>query len=196
MPFETNNQMAIIYPKEQEKFMADYCKKLENDGNKHISEVLCFGNTIEENLKYDEMNPKLKDLGNDTNIDEYLIQNDVYQNEDLNKDISASLKNDITRLSNFTDKKKMTTKQTSSKIAEVLDIKTSDVSDLLIYYNSLNNTSKLKVKDFINFIDSFVLKSKYKENISKSNEENLNALKPFLDVNTLNTKRRRCSKFI
>ena len=70
--FEENNQMALIYKNEYENNVAELCQKLESD--KNISSVLCYGNTINEALTYDELNEKLTDLGVDTSIDEYLLK--------------------------------------------------------------------------------------------------------------------------
>ena len=48
--FKENNQIALIYPSSQEDFVGAYCRSLE--GTKKIDQILCYGNTINEPLKY------------------------------------------------------------------------------------------------------------------------------------------------
>ncbi|MGN1327268.1 MAG: efflux RND transporter permease subunit, partial [Clostridia bacterium] len=59
--FEANNQIAVIYKSEDEETVAKYIKKLEEKDV--VDEVLGYGNTINEELKYEELNEKIKKYG-------------------------------------------------------------------------------------------------------------------------------------
>lgn len=209
--FNVNNQIAILYENKDEKKMSEYCEALEKDDN--IDDVLCYSNTINEDLPFDKLNAKLEDLDSDAYIEDYLlkiiyyhyynnqennkinlnslltfIENDVYDNDSLNKNIDKKMKEDITRLSNFTSKSKITKKHTTKEIAQMFEIKESEVKDLLIYYNSLNNSKKLTLKEFVTFLNNYVLNSSYGKDITKSVKDNINYLIKFLDKDTLNKK--------
>ena len=82
--FTLNNQMAIIYKNEDEEKISKYCKTLKDKEN--VKQALCYGNTINEKLKYNELLNKLSDLGTDVDIDEYLIKIIYYNyyNKDQN----------------------------------------------------------------------------------------------------------------
>ena len=70
--FKENNQIALIYPSSQEDFVGAYCRTLE--GTLKIDQILCYGNTINEPLKYDELKDKFSDLGQDVDIDDYVLK--------------------------------------------------------------------------------------------------------------------------
>ena len=70
--FPATNQVAIVYNNKYEELISSYCKKLEKD--EKIDQVLCYANTIGEDLEYNKLNRKLKDLGQSTQIDDELIK--------------------------------------------------------------------------------------------------------------------------
>ncbi len=208
--FNMNNQMAIIYENKYEDEITKYCQTLAKD--KKIDEVLCYGNTINEPLLYSNFNSKLKDLKIDDKIDEYLLKiiyysyynrdtlnkmtindlvtftvNDVYNNVDLNDKISNDTRNNIERLSNFTDTNKVNVKRDTKEIANMFEIDESTVKDLLIYYNSITNNTKLTIVDFVNFMNNYVLKSKYVSNIDNKSLANLQFITTFTNRNFLAT---------
>ncbi len=189
--FQTNNQMAIVYNNKYESIINDYCHKL--DGNKMIDDVLCYGNTINENLTFDKLNTKLDDLGSSVSIEDYLtkiiyyhyynpkednkinlnsllnfIKKDVYQNKEMNEKINKTTKNNIDKLINFTDNKLMNSKKTSKDIANIFELDEESVNDLLVYYNSLSTDTKISLSDFVNFLNNFVSSSKYGSNLDLS----------------------------
>ena len=191
--FTPTNQFAIIYPKEKEELIEEYTPTLEN--NENITEVLALNNTIEDVLPYNELNDKLED----TTIDDYLlkilyyhyfnekednkinlndflsfIQDNVYNNEKLNKEVTKEIKNNITKLENFTNKKLITKKHTSKEIADMFLIKENTLNNLLIYYNSLNTKTTLTIKEFMDFVNK-----NYPNEVPKD-------ILPFLDTNALN----------
>ena len=69
--FGSNNQIAITYKTEDEEKIAKHLSELEE---KDVDDVLGYSNTINEKLKYSELVNKLKDLGTDTEIEDYLLK--------------------------------------------------------------------------------------------------------------------------
>ena len=96
--FPTTNQIAIVYKNKYEDIINSYCKSIEND--EKANQVLCYGNTLNEKLAYNELNQKLKDLNQDTQIDEYLIKIIYYNYYNKNNNDSMSLNEFITFIKN------------------------------------------------------------------------------------------------
>ncbi|MBR1413880.1 MAG: MMPL family transporter [Bacilli bacterium] len=207
--FKENNQMAIIYNNKYESDMLNLC----NNINGKDIEVLCYGNTLNEKLKYDEFNEKLSSLGVDTKIDDYLlkilyynyynknntnkmtfnefinfIEKDVYSNEKLNDKISNESKQNISKLKNFTNKDLYNKKLNSSEISNILGIDQDKVDALLIYYNSKNINNKLTITEFVDFMNNVVLKdSIYSASVDSNARASLKKLAKFINKNTINT---------
>ena len=209
--FTLNNQMGIIYENKDEETISSYCKKLEENGN--VDEVLCYGNTINMPLTYDKLNDKLNDLGYDTNVEDYLlkivyyhynnklennkinlnellkfIKSDIYKNDKMNKDIDNNMKSDIDLLSNFTYTNKVNKKRTIKELSDILSIKEDVVKDLMVYYNSKNTDKKMTIKEFVAFMNSYVLSSKYKSSVTNEMKNDLNKISKFIDSDTINKK--------
>ena len=178
--FTENNQMAIVYNNKDEETVSKYLKELED--TKKVDEVLAYGNTIGEKLKYDEFNDKLEELNTDTKIDDYLLkilyynyyndnkdktmtfnefikftEDNVLNNKNLSSKIDNNTKNNIERLKKFTSTSEMNKKRTYSEIANILEIDKNDAYNLFIYYYSNKVNIKLPIKDFVNFINKDVL---------------------------------------
>lgn len=210
--FEENNQMAIIYKNEDEEKVSAYLKELEE--NEKTDEVLGYGNTINEELHFNELNQQLKDLGSDVDVEEYLIKilyykyynknenntitfneftnfinNEVYNNPKMSEKLDYGMRKDIDRLGNFTNSNSINKKRTASEIANILEIDESQIKDILIYYNSKNNNLKLSLNEFINFINKDVLiNPNYAKSIDTNNIESLNTLSKFTNKNTITKK--------
>ena len=209
--FATNNQIAVVYQNKYEDLITDYCLTLEDD--KKIDDVLCYGNTINQKLPYEKLNKKFDDLEVGTNVEDYLlkiiyyhyynskedntltlndflkfIKSDVYDNDKMNGDITPSMKKNINRLLNFTDSNSINKKRSAKEIATLFELKESDVKDLLIYYRSLNTNKKLTVKEFVNFINNYVLKSKYASSVDNTSLTKLRSISKFVDKSTLKEK--------
>lgn len=210
--FTENNQIALIYKSEDEETVAKYLKELEDE--EKVEEVLGYGNTINEKLTFDKLNDKFADLDVDTNVEDYLlkivyynyynqeesnkisfdefvkfVQEDVYKNEDVASKIDNETKKNIDRLSNFTDSTEINKKRTISEIASILEIDETDVKDILIYYNSKNNNTKISLNEFIRFMNNDVLtNAKYKDKVNNDAKESLNTLSKFTNVNTIQKK--------
>ena len=210
--FKENNQIALIYPSNEEDYVGDYCRSLE--GTEKIDQILCYGNTINEPLKYDELKNKFSDLGQDVDIDDYVlkliyfnyynkqettmtfnnlvtfIENKVYPNAELSKEITPELRQNITKLKNFTSIDALNKKRTSREIASILGVSKDQVDQLFILYNATNLNTKITLPELANFINNYVLKNDtYKAYISEDQKALLKEAKPFLSKNNITTKK-------
>ncbi len=210
--FKENNQMAIIYKNEDEDKIAELLPNLENNDN--VDEVLAYSNTINESLDYNELNAKLKDLGSDVDIEEYLlkilyynyynkdiqntmtfnefvrfIKSEVYNNPNVNEKIDETTRADIDRVENFITEAQINKKRTASEIGKLLEIDEDKVKDILIYYSAKKDNTKITINDFINFINNDVLTDKkYSSNFNASSLASLNTLSKFASKTTIQTK--------
>lgn len=210
--FGKNNQIAVIYNTDDEEKVAKHLNEIKEDDN--VDQVLGYSNTINEKLKYDEMVPKLNDLGSDTEVENYLlkiiyykyynsnednkmtfnefvdfIQKDVLKQEDMKDKIDEPTKNNIDRLKNFTTEENINKLRTASDLAKVLDIDESDVKDIFVYYNSKNNNLKLSINEFIDFMNTQVLTDeKYTAEVDSQTRADLDKLSKYISKNTINKK--------
>lgn len=210
--FKENNQIALIYPSNEEDYVGAYCRSLE--GTEKIDQILCYGNTINEPLKYDELKNKFSDLGQDVDIDDYVlkliyfnyynkqettmtfnnlvtfIENKVYPNAELSKEITPELRQNITKLKNFTSIDALNKKRTSREIASILGVSKDQVDQLFILYNATNPNTKITLPELANFINNYVLKNDtYKAYVSEDQKALLKESKPFLSKNNITTKK-------
>ncbi len=210
--FSENNQIAILYKNEDEEKISKKLSELENE--EKVDEVLAYGNTINEKLTYDKLKDKLKDLGSDVDIEDYLlkivyfdyfnpeknntitfkefidfIENEAYTNEKTNEKISDKTKKDITRLKNFVVEGDINRKRTSSDISNILEIDKSKIEDIFTYYLSKNNNTQITLNDFINFMNKDVLTNeKYASKINSESRNKLNTLSKFANKQTIQKK--------
>lgn len=208
--FPSTNQIAIIYENKYDEIITKYCRSIEDD--EKANQVLCYGNTINEKLAYNELNQKFKDLGQDTEIDDYLIKiiyynyynkntkdsmtlseftkfikSDVYSNEKVSESIDDNIKENMDLLENFATKDNVNQKRTASEIANILDMNESDANDLLIYYNSNHLDTKMSIKDFVNFmINEVSVDPNYGSSVDANTLVSLKQLQPFINTNTIN----------
>lgn len=208
--FKENNQIAIIYNNKDEQNISKHLTELEQ--NENINEVLAYGNTINENLKYDEFNAKLEKLGLDTNIEDYLLKilyykyynseqetkmtfnefvnftkNNVLNNENFATKLDSNTEHNINRLEKFTSNEQMNKKRTYSEIADILEINKNDAYNLFVYYYKDKVNISLTINEFVNFINNDVLTdSNYASSIPKQAQNSLKTISKYIDKNTLN----------
>ena len=213
--FKENNQMALIYKNDYEESVSKLCKKLEDDEN--ISSVLCYGNTINEALTYDELNKKLLDLGVDTSIDEYLLKiiyynyynkknnvtltfdqfvnfvsKEVKNNKDMKDKINKSTLSSIDTLKNFTTKNNISKKRSKKEIASILGVDNKSLDNLLVYYGTKNNKTKLTITEFITFLNKDILPDKtYGALIGDDVKSQISSLENFVNKDFINKKRSK-----
>lgn len=207
--FKKNNQIAIIYNNKDEEKVSKYLEELEN--TEETTDVLAYGNTIGEKLKYNEFNDKLEELETDTKIEDYLLkilyynyyndnpetkmtfdefvkftENNVLNNENFSSKLDNDAKSNIKTLDNFISNSEINKKRTYREIANILEINENDVYNLFVYYYQDKVNISLTIKDFVNFVNNEVLTNNdYSSNIPKSAKDDLNTLNKFLDKNTI-----------
>lgn len=210
--FGANNQMVVVYKNEDEEKISKHLSVIEE--NENVDEVLGYSNTINEKLSTEELIDKLKDLGSDVDIEDYLlkivyykyynpnednkmtfdemvkfIQNEVYKNSKMEEQIDDDIKIEIEKLSNFTEENLVNKKRTTSEIASVLGMDKEKIDDILVYYNSKNNDLELSLSDFVNFMNTEVLTdSKYSSSVDQKTRENLKRLNKFTNLNSIKQK--------
>ena len=164
--FDETNQIAIIYKNEDEARIAKICKEYNNAEN--VKEALCFGNTIGEQKKYNELKEKAKDLGAEMDVDDYLIktlyyhyynpneidemtleefvkfiQSDVLDNKNFAKDVNVNTKNEINRLSNFVVRSKMNEEKTIDELSKIFEMDKSTIKKVFVLYGNNEKNSSL-----------------------------------------------------
>ncbi len=212
--FKEDNQIAIVYKNEDEENIAKKLSDIE-DVDK-VKEVLGYGNTINQELKYNELNDKLKDLGADVTIEDYLLQilyynyynqnennritfgdfvsfikNDVYNNKEMSEHIDEDIKNNVDKLENFTNETLFSKPLTSSELSNILGIDKESIDDILVYYNSKNNNVQISLNEFINFMNNDVLtNNKYSSKIDNTQRANIKKLSNFTNSSIIQKKMR------
>lgn len=207
--FDEQNQMAVIYDNKYEKDISNYCLNLKNN---KIDKVLCYGNTINQKLNYGQLPKKLSELGSSVNIDDYLlkilyynyynkdnshkmtynefvsfIENNVFTNEKLKEKIDNNTKNNIYKLNNFTDLGLVNKNRKSIEIKDILDIDIETINSLYILYNSDNISAKIKLSDFVNFLNNNVLNNdNYASMLSSEQKNMINRVNPFINKDIIN----------
>ncbi len=210
--FGANNQMAVIYKNKNEDEIAKYLDEIEK--NDKVKELLGYSNTINQELKYDELKTKLNDLGSDVTIEDYLmktlyyhyynqnednkmsfnefvsfIKTDIYSNQDLSNKLSENEKKNIDLLENFINQDLVNAPRTKDEISSILGIDREKIEDILIYYNSKNNNLKISLTDFVNFMNNDVLTNEaYSKRIDDKSRASLNMLSKFTNSKTIKTK--------
>lgn len=199
--FDEENEIAVIYNNKDEDKVSKMCQNL--DDNEQLNSVLCYGNTLNENLTYGLMNPKFKEFDMDTEIDDYLIKivyykyynnnsnkisfnefitfikNVVYKNEDIN--IDKSMKDEVTRLEYFTSIESINKNRTVNDLSNIVGLDKNTIHDLIVLYNSKNTNTSINLKKFITFIYNNVINdSKY--NISNESKNDINTLYNLISV--------------
>ena len=210
--FPATNQVAIVYNNKYEEIISSYCKELEKD--EKIDQVLCYSNTINEKLAYDELNKKFEDLGQDTEIEEYLIKliyynyynkdssnkmtlnefisfikSDIYTNDNFSDSLNKDTRDNLDLLENFTSSSLINKNRTTTEIADILGMNKDDADNILIYYNSKNADTKMTIKDFVNFMLNDVANDpKYSSSLDLTTISKLKQLQNFTDTNKINKK--------
>ena len=207
--FPVNNQMAIVYEKDLEDEVTSLCHTIKD--NKYVNDTLCYGITINESLLYNEVNNKLEELDNDTTIEDYLlkivyyhyynqkennkidlnsflnfIESDVYQNKKMNSHVSKSMKENISKLKNFTNEKNINKKRSKDEITNILNINKDTYDDLIILYNTKDNKTTLTLNEFAKYTKNEVLNNpKYQDNFDETMKNELDMLEKFSAKETI-----------
>lgn len=207
--FDENNQIAIVYDSSKEEMVSNVIKNIDDD---KVTNILAYGNTIGEKLKYTDVNSKLESLGLDAEVEEYLLKlvyynyynkdnnikmtindfvnfvnKEIISNEYSTKNIDNDVKSNMKKLTKFSDKKQINKKRSSKEIADILGVEEDIVKDVFILYNSKSINTKMRIDELVDFINSNVLKNpKYSSMISKEDKESLNKLSVFVNKSIIN----------
>ena len=203
--FPATNQVAIVYENQYEEIIKNYCQKLEQD--EKIDQVLCYSNTINEKLAHDELKNKLKDLGQEVDIEDYLIKtiyykyynqeeknemtleefisfikSDIETNKELEKKLDNETKENIDRLENFTEEDLINKKRSKEDIASILGITEEEAESILILYHSKNKETTMTLNEFIDFMLKEIRNNKtYSNQLDQKTIEQLTQLEPFTE---------------
>ena len=214
--FNETNQMALVYDKSMDDEVTKVCNKF--DAREDTTRVLCYGNTINEPEKYNELVPKVNELsdGDDIDTEDYLIkalyyhyykdvdahqitlsdfvdflQKEVFPNKNFTDEISSETITKIDQLSNFTDREKVNRLRTKEDIANVLGVKASKLDEVYVLYLSKQNSSvKLTLNEFANFVTNEVLTNpNYASMVTDAQRADLAKLRTFSNSNITNTSK-------
>lgn len=210
--FSETNQMALVYDTKMDEQVTELCKKL--DASEQTTRVLCYGNTINEPEKYNEVVAKIKKLSAKSNIeiDDYImkvlyyrfykdvdahqislndfvnfLQQEVFPNENFADEVTPEIVNKINQFSYFTDQKKVNQPRTKAEIASILGVDPAKLDDLFVLYLSEQElNTKLTTYQFASFVTNEVLTdSKYASMITAAQRADLAKLLMF--SNSANT---------
>ena len=204
--------MALIYNNNDEEFISNYCNSFNNTDD--VRKVLCYGNTINKEVKYNELKDQVAFLEEDiSDIDDYIlkilyynyynrntdnritfyefvdfIRTEIYNNEDLIDKVNEN-RNDIERLKYFTYIDEIEKLRNKQELADILGIDSDKIELLLIYYNSKqNNNIKLTLNEFVDFINNKVLNSSYEDYMDDNSKDDLKELSKYININDINRK--------
>lgn len=118
------------------------------------------------------------------------MQNDVLNDTKYSKSIDQNTKNNLNRLSQFTDLKIINKEMTSNEMAKLFSIDEKVMEDLYSYYLiKYPYDTKLSLNEFANFvIDEVLTDSTLSKDINDSTKSKIYILKQFSDKKVINTK--------
>ena len=210
--FKKDNQMALIYNNNDEEFISNYCNSFHS--TEDIKKVLCYGNTINKEVHYDELKDQVAFLEEDiSDIDDYIIKilyynyynkntdnrmtfeefinfirTEIYNNEDLLDKVNEH-KTEIERLKYFTYKDQINQLRNTKELVDIFEIDEDKVELLLVYYNSKkDNNIRLTLNEFVDFIDTTVLNSQYTKYLDDDSKKDLEELSKYLNTYDINRK--------
>lgn len=209
--FPKTNQIAVIYDNTEEDKVGNYCRSYEDADQ--VKQVLCYGNTINEPEKVTELVGKMNDLGEELDVEDYLlrvvyyhyynpdethtltvddfvkfVQNDILTNPKLAKHLSSDSIAQINRLSNFTDLGKAQQERGISELANILEIDASQMKDLLVLYGAKNPTNTLTLEQVLNFIANDIYGTEYASEIPDTMRATIASVQPFVNKSYINTE--------
>ncbi len=200
--FDETNQMALVYDSKMDEQVTELCRKY--DAMPETTRVLCYGNTINEPEKYDELVPKVNELSSEkVETENYLIkalyynyfkdvdkhrvsldgfvkflQNDVFPDKNFADQVDAETVAKINQFSYFTDREKVNQPRTKDEIAGILGVDSAKLDDVFVLYLAEQNPSiKLTMYQFANFANNEVLiDPKYSGMVSAAQKSDLQKL--------------------
>ena len=211
--FEETNQMALVYDGKMDEEVTKICKEYaERDDT---TRVLCYGNTINEPEHYNEILPKINELGTkEVDTEEYIIkalyyryyrnvdnhtvslsdfvrflEQDVFPNEHFADEVDSDLVSKVNQLSYFVYQDKVNQPRTKDEIANILDVEPSKLDDVFVLYLAEQDpTIRLTMNQFARFVAYEVLTdARYSDMVTMSQKNDLQKLLTFSDSTITNT---------
>ena len=211
--FSETNQMALVYDAKMDDEVTKVCKDF--DKREDTTRVLCYGNTINEPKKYDELVAKINSLSSEKvetqdylikaiyyhyykNVDAHeislddlvnFLQKDVFPNKEFADTVSGEMVSKVDRFSNFTNQSKVNRPRTKQDIANVLGVDSNKLDDVYVLYLSEQNVpTKLTLYEFAQFVTNDILTdSKYANMVTPAQRADLAKLQLFSNKNVTDT---------
>ena len=201
--FGETNQMALVYDAKMDDEVTKVCQ--EFDKRDDTKRVLCYGNTINEPEKYNELVAKINSLGSEkVEMEDYLVkaiyyhyfkdvdahemslgelvnflQEEVFPNKNFSDSVSSDMIMKVERLSNFTDQRKVNYLRNKQDIVDVLGVDGEKLDDVFVLYLSEQDMStELTLYGFSQFVTNDVLtNAKYSSMVSAEQRTDLAKLR-------------------
>ena len=205
--FSETNQMALVYDAKMDEEVTE----------EDTTRVLCYGNTINEPEKYNELVAKINSLSTEkVETEDYLIkaiyyhyyknvdaheislddlvtflQKEVFPNKNFADSVSDEMVSKVDRFSNFTNQDRVNRLRTKQDIANVLVVDSEKLDDVYVLYLSEQNIpTKLTLYQFAQFVTNDILtNSKYAGMVTPAQRADLAKLKIFSDKAVTDTPR-------
>lgn len=200
--FGATNQMALLYKNDFEDKVSEYLSSLEQKDK--VTSVQGYGNTLNQKLTYNNLNEKLNTLGGNLTVEDYLLKILYYHYYNREENETMTLKNfydfimsevsnnenfkNLTNIENLNSLKYFITNYEIEKsrnveeLSAILNLDKESINDILIYYNSKNNTLELTLNEFINFLKNDILTNpKYSSLFNEETINQINLLETFMD---------------
>ncbi|MBQ9017939.1 MMPL family transporter [Candidatus Saccharibacteria bacterium] len=176
--FGPYNQTVILYDQEDEEKAADLCKKIEAD--KPDAKVMCYGNTINQPVRNNELVPQLAKLGTTTELSDEKI-NFVYYHAfdrdeqhavtigdfvdflinadgELAKQITPEMREKLGRLAVFTRANSVHAWRSNSELAEIMNLPWDKIQDLMVLYGArYDSGARMTMPEVASFVRSSVM---------------------------------------
>ncbi|MCR4753549.1 MAG: MMPL family transporter [Candidatus Saccharibacteria bacterium] len=207
--FNETNQMALVYDAKMDNKVTEACKKF--DKREDTTRVLCYGNTINEPEKYNELVAKINSLSSEKfETEDYLVkaiyyhyykdvdaheialddlvtflQKEVFPNKNFADAVPKDTVAKVDRFSNFTNQVKVNQSRTKQDIANILGVDGKKLDDVYVLYLSEQNVpTKLTLYEFAQFVTNDILSnSKYASMVTPAQRADLAKLKTFSNKN-------------
>lgn len=209
--FGNDNEMAVVYKNVNEAKVAEKCREIEGE---KLEKVLCYGNTIGEELTAEKLPEKMDELGVETEIEDYIlklayyhyhrqgetgrmslaeftrfIEEEIYMQPELGAQVDTVTRANIARLENFATAEAVLTARESDDLAAVLEVSPETVHDLTVYYNSRGITSQMTLEELTAFLRDYVaVDAKYGESIDAAAQAKLAQLGMFVNRSWIQAK--------
>ena len=207
--FGPYNQMVVMYDhaKDEDK-IAEFCKKAEV--REDTKKVLCYGNTINEPVKANELLDKFASLGNKVELSEDLIKFLYYHSYDKDETHQVSIAelvnflktnaasdailgnfiNDETskqldRLALFTDTSELYKWRSVNELASIMETDRASVNDLMVLFDAKRGKTGdgMTPRELVDFIKNKVLQNpRYKSEVSATAVDVVNLADKILSI--------------